>query len=65
MSPRYLGRLAQFFHVVPADRTFATRFMEGAKALEDGRIPLKLQVSYRGVCEEFNSPNWNIEEPSP
>lgn len=58
-SPRYLGRLAQSFHLVLADRTFATCFMEGAMSLEGGRIPLKLQVSYRGGSEEFNSPNWN------
>ena len=59
LSPRYLGRLAQSFHVVLADRAFATRFMEGVVALEGGRIPAKLQVSYRGGCEEFNLPNWN------
>ena len=64
MSPRYLGRLAQSFHVVLADRTFATRFMEGAMALEGGSIPLKLQVSYRGGAEEFNAPNWNKDKPS-
>ena len=61
-SPRYLGRLAQSFHVALADRTFATRFMEGAAALEDGRIPAKLQVSYRGGSEEFNLPKWNKDE---
>jgi hypothetical protein len=64
MSPRYMGRLAQSFHLALADGTFATRFMDGAMALEDGRIPLKLQVSYRGGCEEFNAPNWNKDEPS-
>ena len=65
MSPRYLGRLAQSIHLVLADRAFATRFMEGAMALEDGGMPLKLQVSYRGGCEEFNAPNWNKDSPSP
>ena len=63
MSPRYLGRLAQSIHLVLADRTFATRFMDGAMALDDGSIPLKLQVSYRGGCEEFNAPNWNRDNP--
>jgi Urocanase Rossmann-like domain len=62
MSPRYLGRLAQSTHLALAGRTFATRFMEGAMTLENASIPLKLQVSYRGGCEEFNSPNWNKEE---
>ena len=64
MSPRYLGRLAQSFHLVLADRTFATRFMAGAMALEGGIIPLKLQVSYRGCSEEFNAPNWKKDKPS-
>ena len=58
MAPRYLGRLAQSFHLVLADRAFATRFMEGAMTLEEGAIPAKLQVSYRGGAEEFNLPNW-------
>jgi hypothetical protein len=61
MSPRYLGRLAQSFHLVLADRAFATRFMEGAMALEDGKIPLKLQVSYRGGAEELKSEQWREE----
>jgi len=64
MSPRYLGRLAQSIHLVLADRRFATRFMESAMELEDGKIPLKLQVSYRGGCEEFNSPSWNKDDSS-
>lgn len=64
LSPRYLGRLAQSLHVVLADRTFATRFMEGAAALDEGRIPAKLQVSYRGGSEEFNLPNWNKNDSS-
>src|SRR5215469_1244948 len=64
MSPRYLGRQAQSIHLVLADRTFATRFMEDAMALEGGDIPLKLQVSYRGGCEEFNSPLWNKDDSS-
>ena len=59
MSPRYMGRLAQSFHLVLADRTFATRFIEGAPKLDGGTIPLKLQFSYRGGCEEFNAPNWD------
>ena len=63
MAPRYLGRLAQSIHLVLADRTFATRFIEGAMVLEDGRIPLKLQVSYRGGSEEFNAPNWDKDDP--
>jgi hypothetical protein len=63
MSPRYLGRLAQSIHMVLADRAFATRFIEGAMAMEDGRIPLKLQFSYRGGAEEFNAPNWDKREP--
>jgi hypothetical protein len=58
MAPRYLGRLAQSFHLVLADRAFATRFMEGAVSLEGGVIPARLQVSYRGGAEEFNLPNW-------
>lgn len=62
LSPRYLGRRAQSFHVALADRAFATRFMEGAAALEEGRIPAKLQVSYLGGSEEFNLPNWNKDE---
>ena len=62
MSPRYLGRLAQSFHLVLADRAFASCFMEGAMALENSAIPLKLQVSYRGGSEEFNSPNWNKDD---
>jgi hypothetical protein len=61
-SPRYLGRLAQSIHMVLADRTFAARFMEGAMALEGGRIPLKLQVSYVGGAEEFNAPSWNKDD---
>jgi Urocanase Rossmann-like domain len=61
-SPRYLGRLAQSIHLALADRAFATRFMEGAMTLENASIPLKLQVSCRGGCEEFNSPNWNKDE---
>lgn len=64
MSPRYLGRMAQSFHVVLADRTFANRFMAEATALEGGCLPLKLQVSYRGGSEEFNSPNWIKDKPS-
>jgi len=64
MSPRYLGRLAQFIHVVLANQAFASRFMEGAMALENGKIPLKLQVSYRGASEEFNAPNWDKDEES-
>ncbi len=62
LSPRYLGRQAQSIHMVLADRTFAERFMVPAMALEGGRIPLKLQVSYVGGCEEFNAPNWNKDE---
>lgn len=58
LAPRYLGRLAQSFHVVLADRAFAASFMEGVMGLEEGRIPAQLQVSYRGGCEEFNLPNW-------
>ena len=65
MSPRYLGRLAQSIHIVLADQAFATRFMEGALALEGGIIPLRLQVSYRGGCEEFNAPNWNKDGSDP
>jgi urocanate hydratase len=64
MSPRYLGRMAQSFHVALTDRTFATGFMDGALALEGGSIPLKLQVSYCGGSEEFNSPNWNKDKPN-
>ncbi len=63
MAPRYLGRLAQSFHLVLADRAFATRFMEGAVTLEGGAIPARLQVSYRGGAEEFNLPNWK-KDPS-
>ncbi len=63
MAPRYLGRLAQSFRVVLADRAFATRFMEGAVTLEGGAIPARLQVSYRGGAEEFNLPNWK-KDPS-
>jgi len=65
MSPRYLGRLAQSFHLVLADVSFATRFMEGAMSLEGGNIPLKVQVSYRGGCEEFNAPNWDEDRSNP
>lgn len=65
MSPRYLGRMAQSFHVVLTDRTFATRFMEGAMRLEGGAIPMKLQYSYRGGCEEFNAPNWDDRKKNP
>ena len=64
MAPRYLGRLAQSIHVVLANQSFASRFMEGAMALENGKIPLKLQVSYRGASEEFNAPNWDKDEQS-
>lgn len=64
MSPRYLGRMAQSIHLVLANRSFATRFIEGAMALEGGRIPLKLQYSYRGGAEEFNAPNWNKDSSS-
>ena len=64
MSPRYLGRMAQSFHLVLAERTFAVRFMEGAMRLEDGTIPMKLQHSYRGGCEEFNAPNWDEKNSS-
>lgn len=64
MSPRYLGRLAQSFHLVLADVGFATRFMEGAMSLEGGTIPVKVQVSYRGGCEEFNAPNWDDKKSS-
>ena len=62
LSPRYLGRLAQSFHLVLADRSFATRFMEGAMTLEQGRIPARLQVVYRGGAEEFNLPKWNKDD---
>ena len=62
LSPRYLGRQAQSFHVVLADRAFATRLMEGAITLEEGRIPARLQVSYRGGCEEFNLPQWEKDD---
>ncbi len=62
LSPRYLGRLARSFHLVLADRSFATRFMEGAMTLEGGAIPAKLQVSYRGGAEEFNLPQWNKDD---
>lgn len=65
LSPRYLGRLAQSFHLVLADRAFATRFMEQAMALESGAIPLKLQFSYRGGCEEYNAPHWDEKRPRP
>jgi hypothetical protein len=67
MSPRYLGRLAQSIHVVLADRAFAARFLEGAMAMQDASIPLKLQVSYIDSCEEFNAPNWDKDDsvPSP
>ena len=64
MSPRYLGRLAESIHMVLADRAFATRYIEGAMAMEEGRIPLKLQFSYRGGAEEFNAPNWDKKEPA-
>jgi hypothetical protein len=64
MSPRYLGRLAQSFHLVLANQTFAMRFMEGAPTLEGGAIPLKIQHSYRGGCEEFNAPNWDEKRSS-
>jgi len=63
MAPRYLGRLAQSFHLVLADRAFATRFMEGAVTLEGGAIPAKLQVTYRGGAEEYNLPNWKKDAP--
>ena len=62
LSPRYLGRLAQSIHLVLGNRVFAAKFMEGAMALEDGRIPLKLQYSYRGGAEEFNAPNWGKDD---
>lgn len=65
MSPRYLGRLAQSIHLVLADMKFAPRFMEGAMALEGGSIPLRLQVSYQGGCEEYNAPNWDKDDPVP
>lgn len=65
MSPRYLGRLAQSFHMVLAEQTFATRFMDRAMALEGGAIPLKLQFSYRGGCEEYNAPNWDEKRSRP
>jgi Urocanase Rossmann-like domain len=63
LSPRYLGRLAQSIHIVLADRAFATRFMEEMPAWEDAGIPLKLQISYRGGCEEFNLPDWDKDQP--
>ena len=62
MSPRYLGRLAQSIHLVLADQAFATRFAEPALHLEAGKIPLKVQWSYLGGCEEFNSPNWDKDD---
>ena len=65
MSPRYLGRLAQSFHLVLADQAFSARFVEQAMALEGGAIPLKLQFSYRGGCEEYNAPNWDEKRPRP
>lgn len=65
MSPRYLGRLAQSFHLVLADQAFAAGFTEKAMALEGGAIPLKLQFSYRGGCEEYNAPNWDEKRPRP
>lgn len=65
MSPRYLGRLAQSFHLTLADVAFGTRFMEGAMSLEGGSIPLKVQISYRGGCEEFNAPNWDENKSKP
>lgn len=64
-SPRYLGRLAQSIHVVLANQAFAKRFMEGAMALENGKIPLKLQVSYSGSSEEYNAPNWDKNDQPP
>jgi hypothetical protein len=66
LSPRYLGRLAQSIHLVLADRAFAARFMGGLTAWEDAGIPLKLQISYRGGCEEYNLPKWDKDEsPAP
>ena len=62
MSPRHLGRLAQSIHLVLANQTFAASFAEPAMGLEGGKIPLKIQWSYRGGCEEFNSPNWDKDE---
>jgi hypothetical protein len=62
LSPRYLGRLAQSLHLVLADRAFAVRFMEGMTAWEVAGVPLRLQISYRGGCEEFNLPNWDKDE---
>ena len=62
MSPRYLGRLAQSIHVVLANRDFAARFIEGAMSLEGGGLPLKVQFSYRGGAEEYNTPAWIKED---
>jgi len=65
MAPRYLGRSAQSFHLALADQAFAAQFMQRAMALEGGVIPLKLQFSYRGGCEEYNAPNWDEKRPRP
>jgi len=62
MSPRYLGRMAQSIHVVLANCDFAERFIQGAMSLEGGSLPMKVQYSYRGGAEEYNTPAWIKED---
>jgi hypothetical protein len=62
LAPRYLGRRAQWTHLVKADRGFAARFMKRVKASgEPAAIPLRVQVTHHGDSEEFRSAQWNVE----